>query len=168
VGWRWGKVSSSAERGRTGAFAIGRCTDGKVSTNGDLGKVLKIGDGVTSLLQGFDLQLFLFAVAASSWVKVRSVFVSHLSAALSSSILSSFRESSIPIGSDGSVVESSAVNEPETSGGILFGIILGETEATRSLSESIQSHDDSFDLSRSREKFVDLFFGREEGKVTDV
>lgn len=104
-----------------------------------------------------------FAVAASSRIIIRSVFVSHLAAWFAPAVLSTLDESGIPVHANDSVVQPGAVDVAHRIFGIISQIVFDETEAARRLLEFVQAHYDATNVAAPGEQLMDLFFGSVEG-----
>lgn len=74
-----------------------------------------------------------FSISATTTVKVLSVFISHLTAALSASKLSALDEARVPICAHHAIVESRAVDVTHAGFSVFASVIFDETKAARSL-----------------------------------
>jgi hypothetical protein len=74
-----------------------------------------------------------FSIATASRVIICSVFIAHLSSALSSAILPSLDESRIPVDSNDSIVQACAVDVAHRCFRVLASVVFDKAESTRSL-----------------------------------
>jgi hypothetical protein len=72
-------------------------------------------------------------------------------------------EAGIEIGADDTLVELGSANIFHAIECFLVSVIFHKAEAARSLLESIQAHDQAFDLAALGEELVDLLLGGVEG-----
>lgn len=88
-------------------------------------------------------------VATSTRIVLFPVLVSDLATRFASAILSPFLEARIEIGSNETFVQLGTTNVLQTVECVLMCVIFDEAEATGSLLEAIEAHDDSFNLTAS-------------------
>lgn len=102
----------------------------------------------SSVVVVVDIVVFLdgSAVTSSSGVKLFTVFISDLTTALSTTVLSALVEALVQIGTDDALVELCAANVLEAVESVLVGVVLDETEAAGSLLETVKTHDQALDL----------------------
>ncbi len=110
----------------------------------------------------------LFGPATPARVEILPVLVANLSPMSTSTILSAFDESRIPIGPNDPVVQTSPVHVSHRLFCVCARVVFDEAEAARGLLEPVQSHDDPFHVARAREQLVNLLLAAVVGQVADV
>lgn len=103
--------------------------------------------------------------SATTSIEFFSIFVPNLTTRLAAAILSAFDKAGVEIGSDDSFVQLCAANILHTIESVLVGVVLDKAETTGSLLESVEAHDQAFDLAALGEELVNLFLGGVEGSV---
>merc|ERR1719234_1318108 len=101
-------------------------------------------------------------------IEISSVFVSYLSTLFSTSKLTSFNKSSIPVTTDHTVIKFSAINVFNTLFRTLSIVHYNKTKSAWSLLDSVESHYNLSNFSCPFEEVVDLKFGCEEAEITNV
>jgi hypothetical protein len=109
---------------------------------------------VTSLIA-----LYRPADTSSALVKVLAILVSYLTAGFTATILTALLETRVQIGADDALVQLSAANVLETVEGVLVCVVFDKTESAGRLAETVEAHDEPFDLAALGKKLIDLLFG---------
>lgn len=117
---------------------------------------------------GSDFLGYKFSVTASSRIVVCSVFVSHLSARLPPTVLSSLNESRVPVHPYDAVVQPGAIYVSHRILGVFTQIVFDEAEAARRFLELVQTHHDASDVAAPGEQLVDLLLGGVKRKIAHV
>lgn len=108
------------------------------------------------------------AVASTARIIVLTVVISNLASGRTTTVLPSFLESRIKVGTDDTFVELGAANVFHRVQRIRVRVVLDKTEAAGSLVEAVQSHHQTLDLAAFAEELVYLLFGCVEGAVRVV
>jgi hypothetical protein len=84
------------------------------------------------------------AITTSTRIKLISIFIPDLSSTLASSVLSSFHEPFVEIGTDDALVEFCAANVFHAVESVLVGVVFDEAETAGGLLETVESHYQAF------------------------
>lgn len=109
-----------------------------------------------------------FTVAASGWVVVLPVLVSHLSSRLAATELPSLLEAGVPVCPDDPVVQPSAVDEAHGVFRVRTCVVFYEAESTSRLLHFIQADDDALDVSAFGKQLMYLLLSGVEGEVSHI
>lgn len=109
-----------------------------------------------------------FTVAASGWVVVLPILISHLSSRFAATILPSFLEAGVPVRPDDTVVQPRAVDETHCIFCANSCVVFDEAESTGRLLDLIQTNDDALHVSTFRKQLVYLFLGGVEGQIPHI
>lgn len=100
-----------------------------------------------------------FAIATTVGVERFPVLITNLATTFAPSKLTSLHEAGIPIATNDSIVQSSAVDPLHGLQSVLTIVVLDEAKAARRLLEFVQSNDDTLYVTATSEKIINLFFG---------
>lgn len=89
-------------------------------------------------------------IAASSWVVVLPVLISHLSSRFATAILPPLLEAGVPVCPDDTVVQPCAINEAHGIFCACTGVVFYKAESAGCLLDFIQTNDDALDVSTFR------------------
>lgn len=107
-------------------------------------------------------------VAASGWVVVLPVLISHLSSRFAATILPSLLEAGVPVCPDDTVIQPCAVNEAHRMFCTCTCVVLYKTESTGCLLDFIQTDDDALHVSTFRKQLVYLVLCGVEGEIPNI
>lgn len=85
-------------------------------------------------------------IATPARIKFIPVFISDLTSGFASTVLPAFDEARVQIGANDTFIEFGSANVFHAVQRFLVGVIFDKAEAARCLLESIQAHDETFDL----------------------
>jgi hypothetical protein len=99
------------------------------------------------------------AQTTSALVIILTVLVSHLSTALTTSVLTALFKPRVKICADDALVQFCPANVLHAIKRILVGVVFHKTESARCFREAIKTHDEALDFATFREERIDLLLG---------
>jgi hypothetical protein len=108
------------------------------------------------------------AISTPARVVLISILVPNLATALAAPVLPALGEALVQIGADDALVQLGPANVLHAVERVLVGVVLDEAEATGRLLETVEAHNEAFNLAALAKQLVDLLFGGVEGEIADV
>lgn len=107
-------------------------------------------------------------IAASGWVVVLPVLISHLSSGFATAVLPPLLEAGVPVCSDDAVVQARAIDEAHGVFCTCTCVVFYKAESAGCLLDFIQANDDTLDVPTFRKYLVYLVLGGVEGEIPNI